>query len=100
MGLACGCDDLAPSVFKEKFVKARKEYKCCECGKDISIGETYEYTFGVWEGVASSYHTCEKCADLKSSLSSLGFCLVFEELHEAHQEYLSEYAPPKLTLNG
>jgi len=97
MGLACGCDDLAPSVFNEKFVKARKEHKCCECGKDIAIGEIYEYTFGVWDGDASSYHTCEKCSDLKASLSGLGFCLVYEELHEAHQEYLSEYMPPKLT---
>lgn len=28
-------------------------------------GETYERVFGVWEGNASRFRTCQKCVDLR-----------------------------------
>lgn len=97
MSLYCGCDFDGPSVFNEKMVKARKQHRCCECGSDINKGDIYEYVFGVWDGDASSYHTCEKCSDLRHSLSGLGFCMSYGELKSDHAEYLAEYQPPKLT---
>lgn len=92
MTLMCGCDDMdGPSVFREKTVKARKLYKCYECGTKINPGELCDYIFGVWEGDVSSFYTCEKCVDLRDSLSALGFCMNFGSLIEDHQEYITEY---------
>lgn len=98
MSLSCGCDwDDAPSVFRQRSQKARKEHECCECGEIISPGQDYEYTFGVWDGEQSSYHTCEKCADLRDSLTAAGFCVGFGDLKADYAEYLEEYDPPKLS---
>ncbi len=58
----------------------------------------YEYTFGVWDGEPSSYHTCEKCSDLRHSLTAIGLCIYYGELKESHDEYLSDFAPPKISL--
>lgn len=97
MSLSCGCDwENAPSVYKECEVEARKAHTCCECKRIIQAGETYQYVFGVWDGVASSFHTCEKCADLRESLTALGFCCSYGDLHGEHQEYLTHYRPQKL----
>jgi len=92
MSLMCGCDyEDGPSVLNEKFVKAKKSYKCCECGARINIGDEYQYTFGVWDGLASTYHTCEACAGVEISLSAMGFCFSYGYLREAYWEYLHEY---------
>lgn len=97
MSLACGCDiDGAPSVFRQKMQKARKQHKCLECKKIIEIGELYEYTFGIWEGDADSFHTCEDCSDLRDSMEAMGFCPTYGELKDEHKEYISEYQPPIL----
>lgn len=91
--LSCECDySDGPSVFREKIVKARKEHKCSECGGPINKGDEYEYTFGVWDGDAMSFHTCEKCSDLRASLQALGFCTEYGNLLNEHAEYKSEYA--------
>ena len=92
MSLSCGCDLYdGPTVFREKMVKARKQHVCYECGKRIEIGEEYQYIFGVWDGDASSFHTCEPCADLRESLEGIGFCSTYGDLKSDHAEYLSEY---------
>lgn len=92
MTLMCGCgDDEAPDIFRQTWVKAKKEHRCYECKKIISPGDDYEYIFGVWWGDASSYHTCEKCADLRDSLQALGFCSTIGDLLADHKEYLQEY---------
>jgi hypothetical protein len=59
-------------------VKARKDYKCCECYNVIHKGEVYENAFGVWEswqvvspGVKrkiadkNTYRTCRKCVSIR-----------------------------------
>ena len=92
MSLSCGCDDgEGPEVFNEKLVKASKDHKCCECGRTISKGEVYNYIFGVWEGDAMTFKTCEECNDLRDSLEAMGFCFSFGDLKASHQEYISEY---------
>jgi hypothetical protein len=100
MGLSCECDfDESPSIFRCKIVIARKPHKCYECGEVISIGTEYEYIFGVWNGDASSFHTCERCADLRDSLEALGFCVAYGDVQYDYREYLKEYKPPKLENN-
>jgi len=95
--LSCGCDEYGPDVFSQKTVKARKEHKCCECGDVIKPGDVYDYIFGVWEGDASTFKTCEKCADLRDSMYAMGFCMMFGSLQEDYKEYLDAYNPPRLS---
>ena len=52
-----------------KIVKARKEHKCCECGRTISVGSKYEYFSGKIEGGMEYYHTCIDCANIRSGLA-------------------------------
>jgi RNase P subunit RPR2 len=61
-----------------KMQKARKEYKCYECGKIIKPGERYEYTVGVWDGDLSVFRTCAPCAAIWEEYFC--GCRVFGEL--------------------
>ena len=61
----CYCDYDPAEVYVATTPKARKSYRCDECGKPIQIGDKYERAFGVWEGSASTYFTCERCFDLR-----------------------------------
>lgn len=96
--LSCECDaDVGPSVYDGRTVVARKEHKCTECGRTINPGEEYEYVFGVWDGAAQTFKTCEECEGLGQSLVELGFCIEHGGIRETHQEYLSVYQPPKIS---
>lgn len=59
----CDCGD-GPSTYRETRPKARKSHKCCECGRMIQPGETYRHLWGVWEGEAKTFKTCDACQDL------------------------------------
>jgi len=61
-------NDEGPSVFEELFPKARKEYKCCECGKIIPVGEEYQYYKGCWDGKWSKFRTCIDCHHLRNEV--------------------------------
>ena len=86
MSSCCIYED-GPDVFSEAWRKARKLHRCCECGSDIENGEVYEYVKGLWDGHWSEYKTCEKCADLRESLSDVT-CPYYEGLSEAYTEWL------------
>lgn len=88
MSLSCECDYNRPDVFKTTYHKARKHHVCYECGSQIKPGETYEYIFGVWDGNSDSFHTCEKCADLRDSMTEIGYCMTFGNLKSDHAEYI------------
>lgn len=47
-----------PSVFIQHDRKARKEHKCCECGKTIEKGETYVVSSGIWDGKPDRFKQC------------------------------------------
>lgn len=55
-----------PQAFQQKMRKAKKEHKCCECHKIIAVGETYEYSSGVWDGRPASFKTCTECVAIRS----------------------------------
>lgn len=44
--------------------KARKPHKCCECYKEIPIGERYEHARGKYEGEMWTAETCLVCAEI------------------------------------
>ena len=76
--MVCICDfdaDQQPEFIRYSEVRARKEYKCCECGSPIHAGATYEYVVGKWEGDFDSFKTCIPCAAIRTD-----FCGSFGEL--------------------
>ena len=75
-----------PAIFESNEIKARKRHKCCECGRDINPGDTYEYCSGLWDGRWGHYKTCETCADIRESVSAT-ICTNSGELYESY-EYL------------
>lgn len=83
----CYCDDEAPEFFNKRFVCAKKEHKCCECGKTITAGAEYEYVSGKWDGSFGSFKSCIKCSDLRGALAEVS-CPVYGGLFEEYLEYL------------
>lgn len=48
-------------VWNETTPRARKPYRCCECGGTIAKGEQYRNVFSVYEGDAMTSRTCLAC---------------------------------------
>lgn len=82
--LDMGGDGEAPEFFNQKIVKARKQYRCCECRQIIPQGEVYERTSGKWNAEIMTYKTCKICAKIRKDF----FCqYVFEQLWEELEEH-------------
>lgn len=65
MSLACYCDYDPPDFHSSRIVRARKAYRCYECGKPIAIGERHEYAFGIVDGYSYQPRTCTHCLDIR-----------------------------------
>lgn len=84
----------APTVCREATHKAAKEHHCCECGKTIQRGETYQRVEGCWDGEWSTFKTCQPCAEKRQEVISLALdkgysddeMPAFGELHEYAEE--------------
>ena len=90
----CYDDGDPPTLFRERWVKARKAHTCCECGQPIPAGVRYELANGLWDGDWGSYKTCERCAAARQLVSDIektsgcGFSVPpFTQLAEACGEY-------------
>jgi hypothetical protein len=57
-----------PRVYREQVCKAAKSYQCCECARVISVGELYQYAWGVWNGEPSAFSTCAECFEVREEL--------------------------------
>jgi len=88
-------DSEMPSVSRHKLVIARKSHSCCECHRDIAIGERYQRINGCWEGAWSEFKTCMPCVDLRDELGRQD-PIAFGGLEEAAQEYDEEFPPPRI----
>lgn len=66
---SCSCDwDGETYEFQTLAMhKARKTYRCEECGQTISPGDLYERCSGKCDGEFSVLKTCEGCADCRKS---------------------------------
>jgi len=60
----CDCGD-GPETYRESRPKAKKQHKCCECGRAIQPGETYRHLWGVWDGDPKTFKTCDDCLGLE-----------------------------------
>lgn len=52
----------------QRWVRARKPHKCCECGREINVGERHEVFVARSEGQFFSKRTCAECQDVRESL--------------------------------
>ena len=84
----CCIDYDAPAFYNERYQTARKEHRCCECGGVIKPKERYQLITGKWDWI-ETYKTCEKCADLRDSLSDVS-CPTLGDLRECYVNYLDD----------
>lgn len=56
------------TIWRESDPRARKQYKCYECGGTIIVGEKYRCVFTVFEGDAGTYRTCSRCVRLRDAI--------------------------------
>jgi len=79
----CPGDVETPQFMVDSHPAARKEHRCCECGKTINPGDRYERVTGMWDGIFQTFATCEFCAKVRRDLSAAGFCVTMEQLWES-----------------
>lgn len=72
--------------------KARKQYECCECKRQIKSGEVYENVKMLYGGAFDEIKTCLLCAEI-GKVFSCGEGRV----HSMLWEDMADYAFPKLT---
>lgn len=61
MSFSCSCDYEPSAVYRASRHVARKEYHCYECHSKIEVGSKYERAFFVYDGYATTAHTCAGC---------------------------------------
>jgi hypothetical protein len=91
----CAVDGAEPwDFFNEETRRARKAYRCEECGREIERGEQHQYAVGLCDGSFEAHRTCAHCVAASSWLSveCRGYLIggVLEELTE-HWGHGSEY---------
>lgn len=85
-----GHDNDDPAEFCEVEIrKARKSHKCCECGREIEPGESYEHVRGKWYGEIDSFDTCLLCVEIRT-VFSCGESWQYQSLWEDMEEYAFE----------
>lgn len=64
----CDCWENPPTLYECRIVTARKQHKCSECLRIISVGEQYEYVKGLWDGCFSKFCTCNDCTSMRDEI--------------------------------
>ncbi len=87
-----------PEFYSSKWVKAKKDHKCCECGVVIPKGEFHGVFTGKWDGEISMNRQHLECEDacryIRDHLRG-GDCLYFGELFEVAQDFETPKADAK-----
>lgn len=72
-----GCNDIcvvmdydgANEFYTEAVRRARKSYRCCECGDSITVGDSHHYAAGKSDGHFWEYRTCASCEEIRKEFS-------------------------------
>lgn len=74
-----------PEFSTEQIVRARKSYKCCECGGVIARGDEYERVTGKWDRTVETYRTCLACRDVRRNLCCDGwtYTMLWEDANDS-----------------
>jgi hypothetical protein len=88
-GVCIGGDDYDCELefYDIKWPKAKKEHRCCECRRIITVGEEYEKWTGKWDGSLSSTKTCLLCTEIREGFSC-GNTTIFGELWSEMRDYV------------
>ncbi len=87
----CTTDYDPPSIYNVREHRAKKEHQCSECGSIIKIGEPYRTHFGVWDGRASTFKSCNYCMIPQDWLLKECGTYMLGGLHEELEEHAFEY---------
>ena len=73
-----------PDFLRSEIHVARKEHICCECGRRIPVGESYELVVGKWDGIFCTFKTCYSCKAIRDTLFCDGYTYggIFSDLRE------------------
>lgn len=83
------CDEMAIDLTLKQ-PKARKAHKCTECGRQIEVGETYEYRTTLYDGSVSTHKTCSHCLVAREWLSRVCGGWVYGEVEDDIREHWRE----------
>lgn len=72
------CDLWIPRI-----VRARREYKCCECGETIELGQKHEVLTTCLDRDWRKYRTCLICAQIRKD-----FCCPVTGVRQALRDCL------------
>jgi hypothetical protein len=89
-----------PSAIWERFQRARKPHKCCECYAEILPGDRYQVVSGVWGGEFSNYKSCSPCAWIRNTMRDGGEASCFTELKEAMEYSSLDLSIPAMVVLG
>jgi hypothetical protein len=96
-----GGDDGDPAEFcHTEHPKARKAYKCCECGDVIPKGSIYERVTGKWYDAIDVYRTCAPCEEIRRALCCEGwtYTMLWEDAENSEMfEHLTTGCLEQLT---
>jgi hypothetical protein len=85
--MSCSCEN-RPSVFRESWPHAKREYRCVECLRCITVGELHHNVWGVWDGKQESFRICMHCESVvRKAESTQGFCRLFGELRNEFENW-------------
>jgi hypothetical protein len=94
--MSCSCDGEPAEIWEETERKARKEWKCYECGEKIEKGETYTQIKSLICGYWSNHRVCEYCMHDWGVLVKAGHCMELGGLTEAWAELWETPAPVRI----
>jgi len=91
---SCYCGYEQPEFYRQNVVKVRKVHRCDECGCDIRPGEACEAFVGKWDGIVSTYRTCERCLAFRKwyDANRPCFCWCFGGVFEAVRDDIENCA--------
>lgn len=64
----------SPSFYLQTIQKARKDYRCLECGGIIRKGERYVSHSGKWDGEICRFRVCVECEELREEIHTATEC--------------------------
>lgn len=72
--MSCYCDFDLPKLHDETVRRARKDYKCYECAREIKTGELYELHKCLFDGNWDTFRWCIHCASARPIAADLADC--------------------------
>lgn len=99
--MECSCvidmdiDGHAVKCLCDKWQKAKKQHRCCECYRTIQPGEKYKIEVNKYDDGLDSFKTCIDCMSVRSAM----FCdFLYGEIWEAVGEQIRDDGIPESCL--